>query len=407
MDTLLLTRRGLLGTLAAGAAGYAAVRMDYLKSRLAVARTSHDSRWYPYTDKLAERLSDMSLSGWAGLSQDALNNRHLLDLRETASIAGFAVGAGKRLIGRTESWELSAENPESKNDVGYPSLVISRTADGRPQYNLFYAIHDVSSGIGLAQAPRLEGPYRKHGESNPFPDSRVLYPPARPRLTSHLSSPVVIWNEELHRWHMYFHYYSNQFDEGFGHQNTALAVSQDLENWDILLGSDGDFLAVLPVTRELWMNSQSTYHSIQRLPNGLWLAFLRGTGVRFVDGKQVPEPTAMSFAVSPDGIRWSLVPGAPQFPALPPVAGKNVIRRPGFVARLRDDYLICWSEGVEVPGQEQHRLAYTRDFVRFRPADDILHFPVSDGAITPWRRGSDVFLVSGPWLYPLQRAKVA
>lgn len=397
-----LSRRGVLGGLAASAAVYGTVRMDYLASQLAVARTSVDSRWHPYTDRQAEMLADPGLSGWGGQSEVWINNRHLLNLRDADSLDEFAIVARRRLISRTEDWELSAERPETQNDVGYPSLVVSRDEHDAKRYNLFYAIHDVASGIGLATSDRIAGPYAKRG-TGPFPDSRVLYPPARPRLTSHFSSPVVIWNQERREWFMYFHFYSNQFAEGLGHQNTGLATSKNLLDWHILTGSDGDFLAVLPVTPELWMNSQSTYHSIQRLPNGLWLAFVRGTGVRIENGKEVGEPTAMSFAVSVDGVRWSLVPGAPQFPALGTREGKIVVRRPGFVARLRDRYVICWSEGAERVGGQRHRYAYTRDFQTFDPTASGPAFDVEDGAIVPWREGGEVFLLTGPWLYSLQR----
>lgn len=395
------TRRAAIGALAVALAAIGARRLDYLESQTAIARTSRDSRWYDFTARHAQLLDDQSLGHWPTLSESDLNNRHVLDLREFDAIGDLAVIRSKRILARTEAWELSQERPELRNDVGYPTLAVENLRGNSPRYYLYYAIHDVASGIGLATADRLGGPYRKVRGSEPFADSRILYPPARPRLTSHLSSPIVVWNADKGLWHLYFHYYSNQFDEGLGHQNTALATSRNLLDWDVLTGSDGDFLAVLPVTRELWMNSQSTYHAIQRLPNGLWLAFLRGTGVTIIDGKPVGQPTALGFAVSIDGVRWSLVPGSPQFPALPHRPEGDVIRRPGFIARMRDRYLVCWSEGIERPGAPRHHYAYTRDFQSFSAPVAGPVFPVEDGAICPWREGDRIYLLSGPWLHEL------
>ncbi len=374
------------------AGGFRLARMGDL------ARTSNDSKWYPLTADLKADLANLDLAGWKKPQVDQINNQHLLDLRDVASPPEFKLINFTRLISRTESWELSAEAKNPNNDVGYPSLVVSRDSRGKKTYHLFYAIHDVASGIGLARANALEGPFTKIGGGQ-APDSRILRPPTRPRKTSHLSSPVAIWNAVNGVWHLYFHYYSNQFAEGLGHQNTAVAISKDLRNWEVVVGSDGDFLAVLPVTKERWMNSQSTYHSIQLLPNGLWLAFLRGTSVHFRDGELEADPTSLGFAVSRDGIRWSLVSGEPPFPSLPLANGHPVTQRPGFCARLRDRYLVCWTEQNEFTRVGRARLATTRNFSEFEVLATEIPITVHDGAMTPWRVGNAIYLLAGPYLY--------
>ena len=399
ISQIMIGRRAFIGVgaLALGTA-VASQRFDYASSLVRIARTSTESRWYPWTISL-DRSLRTAFDRWSPATAAAGPNVHLLDLSDIENFSQLRLVRRQRLIERTQGWELSAENPASRNDVGYPSLVWGGADGDKSQYHLFYAIHDPDSGIGLARASDIYGPYTKFRGQSIERDSRVIFAPARPRATSHLSSPVVLWNAQRKLWHMYFHYYSNQFDDGFGHQNTALATSRNLVDWDVLTGHDGDFLAVLPVTPELWMNSQSTYHTVQRLPNGLWLAFLRGTGIRKTGSTMEEQPTAMGLAASLDGIRWSLVPGAPQWPALPQQVEGRVIQRPGFVARMRGGFALVWAHQPQ-RGPEKRFAAFTRDFAEFRQMElPDWGMSIEDGAISAVRKGQEVVMITGPYAY--------
>lgn len=393
----MIERRSALQLLAAMPLA-AALRADRQLSSLDPARRSDDSRWYPFTSALEARLRDMSLSGWR-LSPVAINNRHVTDLRDIVSSDQLAYRGARRILDRTEPWEYSAENPKStdpEDDVGFPSLV-SGPEDGKNgRYRLFYAIHDPDSGIGLAIAPRPDGPYAKVASLWGTPDSRILRAPPRPRLTSHFSSPVAVPNPESGLWHLYFHFYDNRFAEGLGHQHTALATSRNMRDWVVMKGRDGGILSVLPTTSARWMNSQSSYHVICRLPNGLWLAWLRGTGgVMASDGFR-QDVTALGLAVSEDGIKWSLHPSSPQLvPARAPVVGGGVIR-PVFIARLRNTYLCCWAESAHYDHGRRYVFATTDDFQSFQPTfNPIPADRVPDGPASLWRSGRDLWMLAG------------
>lgn len=64
-----------------------------------------------------------------------------------------------------------------------------------------------------------------------------------------------------------------------------------------------DIVPVLPTTKKWWMSTESSYHAIQRLPDGRWLAFLRGTALR-----GLPQ---LGFADSADGVKWRQFPQNP------------------------------------------------------------------------------------------------
>ena len=55
------------------------------------------------------------------------------------------------------------------------------------------------------------------------------------------------------------------------------------------------------------MNSQSSYHFIKDLPNGKWIALLRGTGGEYIKGEWSRATLKIGVAVSRDGINWGLI----------------------------------------------------------------------------------------------------
>jgi len=343
------------------------------------------------------------------------NDLRCVDLSDLTSSVPLTASVCTQLLWRTEGWEHNTFDPVDADSVGYPSLVRNdRGPDADNKYYLYYAHHDPCSGIGCAVSDSILGPYRKLAslETN-RPHSMVLvnphYPisnPPRPD-PSHYSSPCVVWNQEEGLWFMYFHYYNHGHDAweksagaGYGHQMTGLATCPNLRSnvWtplkDPKIGhiSAWDLVPVLPTTREPWMNSQSSYHSIQRLADGHWLAFLRGTAV--------DQTTALGFADSRDGRSWI-------YRRASPVIGSNngevkKIYRPCFIAYLGNkagngDYLVVWSESSPENDAPKVAYGYTNDFLAIRrdPRGYADWPTVSDGPVSPWREGNRLYLFSG------------
>ena len=161
-------------------------------------------------------------------------------------------------------------------------------------------------------ASSITGPYTKAAVDNGIPvlglywtDSQVLVNPGyRPTgvpvdWIGHYSSPSVVWNENESKWFMYFRYYNHYWggagdpageawstnNPGMGCQMTGLATTADLSshNWTVWTDpawgavSAHNIVPVLQTTDAAWASSASSYNGIQRLPNGQWLAFVRGT----------------------------------------------------------------------------------------------------------------------------------
>ena len=119
---------------------------------------------------------------------------------------------------------------------------------------------------------------------------------------------------------MYFHYFNhfhgawtaNPAYPGEGWQMTALATTPDLSshNWTIYTDpsysgvSVWDIVPVLHTTDEEWANEATSYDAVQRLPNGTWLAFMRGSNT------STGMPT-VGFATSNDGRNWDYFPENP------------------------------------------------------------------------------------------------
>ena len=351
------------------------------------------------------------------------NNLRCVDLSDLKKALPLTVVSSKRILEANEAWERSTWSPgQNRSSLGYPSLVRNdhgRKADGK--YYLYFAHHDPTSGIGCAVADRIGGPYTKIKALDPAREhSMVLVNPHYPGKKgdpSHFSSPCVAWCEEEKLWFLYFHYYNHYHgawkgdprSPGQGNQMTALAVSEDLAShrWRIVrdeaLGkvSVHDILPVLPTTKVPWMESASSYHAIQRLPGGQWLAFLRGTPVKGL-------PT-LGFATSQNGREWRWGKNNPILHPDDGGKGYRGIYRPGFVAYLgklrsgKRKYLLVWTESPAAGDVPQPRYGYTTDFIKVvRDPRGHAKWPAGDGLISAWREGARLYLFTGKELHVMK-----
>lgn len=285
-------------------------------------------------------LNAQDVAGWGS---DDLLNGGIGDLRGL-TWDQLDLVERREVLPRTEPWERGIAR--RIDGPAYPSLVRNvhgAGADGR--FYLFYSIHDPTSGIAVALADTVNGPFVKLGDlERQRVDSRILRAPLRPLGTSHFASPQVVWNPESRLWTMFFHFYRNEVDSGHGHQKTAVALSENLINWQIVTDDKGRYRVAMPV-HPGWMNSQSTYHAIGRLPGGPWIAFLRGTsGAYSADGAWRNSALALAIAVSDDGLDWAVVPDMPLHVSEPSEKSLHVIRPHGIAVTGRADLELIWSE---------------------------------------------------------------
>ena len=339
-----------------------------------------------------------------------------MDLSDLDGDLPLAVSTTTQILWQTQDWEHgSLGNPAwpsgGGDSVGFPTMVKNThglNQDGK--YYLYYAHHDPMSGIGCAVANSITGPYTKISPT----DSKVLtvpnYNPSGPNQSdpSHYSSPCVIWNEDEQLWFLYFHYYNHywggageppgehwsQNNPGLGQQMTALATTADLasHNWTVWTNpvwspvSVWDIVPVLQTTDELWMESQSSYHAIQRLPNGQWLAFLRGTS-------DLGAPT-VGFGTSTNGRDWTYFPENPVIASGKAWTVATSEYRPKFIGYLgNDEYMVAWAE------HSNPNIIYskTTDFKTFqRDARGYAAWGVGDdGIVSAWREGDRLYLFTG------------
>jgi len=344
----------------------------------------------------------------------------VVDLRDLAGDLPLHVDWTTQILWQTENWEHSSwKNPSwpagGGDSVGYPTVVKNihgLNPDGK--YYLYYAHHDPMSGIGCAVADSITGPYVKKSP----PDSKVLtvpnYNPAGPNPDdpSHYSSPSVVWNEDEGLWFMYFHYYNhyhsawedNPSCPGYGYQMTTLATCPDLSshNWTIWMDpawrevSVWDIVPVFPTTNQAsWSDEASDYHAIQRLPDGTWLGFMRGTEYA------TAEPT-VGFATSGDGRSWNYFPENPVIARGKSWTVDTSQYRPKFIGYLgkngqgKDEYLVAWAE------HPQPYIIYskTTDFKTFqRDSRGYASWGVGeDGIVSAWREDNQLYLFSGKYL---------
>ena len=352
-------------------------------------------------------------------------NLQVVDLSDLIAPLPLASSSSIQILWQTQDWEHgSFGNPSwpagGGDSVGFPTLVKNAhglNPDGK--YYLYYAHHEPMSGIGCAVADQITGPYTKISPA----DSKVLTVPnynpngPNPDDPSHYSSPSVVWNDQEQLWFMYFHYYNHYWggaggeawnvnNPGMGHQMTGLATTPDLSSHDWTIWTDPvwgqvsvwDIVPVLPTTDEPWMESQSSYHAIQRLPNGQWLAFLRGTN------DTTGQPT-VGFGTSLDGRNWNYFSENPVIaPGKPWTVDTNEYR-PKFIGYLgkneadEDEYLVAWSEN----SHPQIIYSKTTDFKTFER--DSRGYAVwgtgDDGIVSVRREGDMLYLFSGKHVHTM------
>ncbi|QTA83254.1 glycosyl hydrolase domain-containing protein [Desulfonema limicola] len=347
------------------------------------------------------------------------NNSKCVDLSDIKVNIPLTVSETKRILWQTETWEYSAITSRKNHDsLGYPSVV--RNIYGfKPDYKyyLYYAHHDPHSGIGCAVSEVIGGPYKKLAEVDKHrKDSQVLKSFGNHQQAYHFSSPCVVWNEDEKLWFMYFHYFKNEWAKGRGHQKTALATCQDLAKnvWIPWTDKEDNLIDVLPVTKERWMNSQSSYHAIQKLPDGTWLAFLRGTGGevkkkisrKHKGGKRefVPDTCKLGFAKSKDGRYWYYFPENPVIHQLDGGNGKNGVYRPGFIGYLGNkQFLLCWAESEYYDKNRRIIYGKTTNFLSFqRDPRGYAKWISGDGLISPWREENRLYLFTGSYVHIME-----
>jgi hypothetical protein len=383
-----------------------------------------DDTIYPGATDIAGDFIDQDCSG-----ADALDgNLQLVDLSDMVGDLPLVADGPTQVLWQDQDWEHSSwQNstwPAGGNDsVGYPALAKNDhglNPDGK--YYLYYAHHDPMSGIGLAVADDIEGPYIKISDE----DSQVLtvpnYNPSGPNTgdPSHFSSPVVVWNQEMNggegKWCMYFHYYNHYHSAweadstmpGAGYQMTGIATTDDLSShdWEILedptYGSVSvwDIFPVLTTTNEPWGDSASSYNAILRLVDGTWLAFIRGTN--FATGL-----TELGMATSEDGIDWAYFPENPVIGPGKTWATAGDVFRPKFIGYLGetstgdDKYLVAWSE---TDGGAEIIYGTTTDFVTFErdPRGYASWGSQNDAVVSVRREGDVLYFFTGTEFFSME-----
>jgi len=344
------------------------------------------------------------------------NNLKCVDLSDLKGDLPLDVADSKQILWQTEDWEHSVwKNPNwpsgGRDSIGFPTLVRNDRGpnpDGR--YYLFYAHHDPRSGIGVAVADAIAGPYSKKVNVPGRSDNQVV-PAANAASThpgdpDHTSSPWVVWNEQEELWFMYFHYFNHIRNVVPGFQLTAMAATPDLasHNWTIWQDAKGGttppYRPVLPTTSDVWISEASSYNTVHRLPDGSWVAFLRGTST-------IPrDPPKLGFASSDDGRNWNYFAENPIIHQNDGGGGRNGVYRPGFIGYLgktrsgEHKYLVAWQESVHFDGDTRLIFGYTTDFKTVtRDPRGHVHWEGADGPISPWREGDRLYLFSGKFVH--------
>lgn len=340
--------------------------------------TSPKSKWYD---------PDIILFEWPppnnNKKNDLLVNQGIADFRGL-DVNSLKLISKERVLFKSEDWE----NISNSSDLpGYPSVVhniYGKHPDNK--YYLFYAVHEPPSGIGLAVSESLRGNFVKFSELNPnLIDSRILKAPTRPRGTSHFSSPVVLWNKQKKLWFMYFHFYNDEIEKGFGQQKTALAYTDNLSEgkWEIYKDNMGRYITPMPV-KSNWMSSQSSYHAISRLEDKKWLALLRGTNFNNIN-------TTLGLAASNDGKKWAIMPPTP-------FLEKEIVKavsKPVAIALNDDGFNIIWSIYDKQKWTTEAFISPIQNFSKETTDIFLPGWSPSDGPSSFWRENEQIIIFSG------------
>ncbi len=369
-------------------------------------------------------------------------NLQVVDLRDLIAPLPLSVNSSRRILWQTQDWEHSKwQNPNwpagGGDTVGFPTVVKNThglNPDGK--YYLYYAHHDPMSGIGVAVADNITGPYTKanvNGSGNSMVLTVPNYDPNNPQygytnnVGAHFSSPSAVWNEDEQLWFIYFHYLNDHYYEwqnytdpspptpGLARQMTALATTDDLSshNWTIYTDpvwnglSEWNIVPVFPTTEEHWSNEASTYHAIQRLPQPLangdqWLGFLRGTAPDWSTG----TIAAVGFASSSDGRSWNHFTENPLITRDKAWTQNESEYRPKFIGYLgknesnEDEYLVAWAE------HSNPHIIYskTTDFKTFeRDSRGYASWGIGGaGIVSAYREGDTLYLFSDKYVHVME-----
>lgn len=339
----------------------------------------------PQADITAETSGDEI--AWKALSSDAKNNRRVLDF--TDSPTSWMLTDTTQILFQDEEWE------GSEAALGYPSVV--RNVHGlNPdnKYYLFYAQHNSPSGIGCATADVITGPYTKVSP----PDSRILLP----GLSSHYSSPCVLWNEDTGLWHLYFHYADGSeqsIDHGSQMMGLAVCANLSAHDWTVIRTKTTLPAPIMPTVHEIWGNISTAYSIVGRLPNGKFVAVIRGFGGDISSPDAEPlRPCELGTAVSDDGIVWTYNQDNPVVTPANGLGSVTLGYTPMWIATLGNgDHQVAWLNRLNssVP-----RTANTRDFTNITDIAELGTVSLSaDPCFSTWREGDTLYLFGGHTLF--------
>jgi hypothetical protein len=236
-----------------------------------------------------------------------------------------------------------AADRRPRPSIMFPTVVDMDAASGLlggapaalDRFQMYFAPHS-STGIGLASAPRPEGPW------TPYPHNPILRLQQFPGLNDHLSSPELVLRPDHPNapfW-LYVHGRTGPRAEGFG-QHTCVATSRDAVAWEPL-GPDPVLTATAGQSGH--KNSAAYVRLFQR--HGWQYALYKAE-------------TVHSLARSRDGLAWEHWPHNPLLVPDPGAGDRNMIRHTGLLP-LGDSLLIFYSSGPDRDdphGREEIKLA--------------------------------------------------
>ena len=155
-------------------------------------------------------------------------------------------------------------------------------------------------------------------------------------------------------------------------------------------------MSILP-SGSVWISEASSYNTVHRLPDGRWLAFLRGTST-------IPrDPPKLGFASSNDGRNWNYFNENPIIHQNDG-GGRNGVYRPAFIGYLgNDEYLLAWHESVHFDGDARLIYGYTRGFKTVRrDKRGYVKWKGTDGPISAWREGDRLYLFAGKFVHEME-----